>query len=187
MVKALGEKGIERIFACVPPRAMAAIVAQGNGFGERNVQSKGSCDTGGYLSDFERMGETGALVVVGEYKDLGLARKSAKSCRVKDAVSIALKACSPWIGRFIDGAIPGSLSTSSSRDKENFFAFLSGQAVDTSLVKWDGPKLDRGGRITVCRHDGVILGKATHRRRPQAIALGSLLRLAHVSYSALPL
>jgi hypothetical protein len=31
---------------------MAAIVAQGNGFGERNVQSKGACDTGGYLSDF---------------------------------------------------------------------------------------------------------------------------------------
>jgi hypothetical protein len=88
------------------------------------------------------MGETGALVVVREHKDLGLARKSAKSCRVKDTVSIALKAGSPWIGRFINGAIPRSLSTSCSRDKEKFFAFLSGQAVNTSLVKWDGPKLN---------------------------------------------
>jgi len=51
------------------------------------------------------MGESSALVVVGEDKDLGFAGKSAKGRRMQNSISISFKTGSQWVGFFGDSPI----------------------------------------------------------------------------------
>ena len=53
---------------------------------------------GGHLGHLEGVGEPGALVVVGEDEDLGLAGQPAEGGRVQDAVAVALEAGAQRVG-----------------------------------------------------------------------------------------
>ena len=64
---------------------------------------------GGHLGDLERVGEPGALVVVGEDEHLGLAGQAAERGGVQDAVAVALEAGAQRIGLLLGRArAPGA-------------------------------------------------------------------------------
>ena len=84
---------------------MTTIVAKRDGLGERDVETKWSSNRGCDLSDFNGMGESSALMVVGKDKDLGFARKSTKCSRMQNAISISFKTSSQRVGFFGDSPI----------------------------------------------------------------------------------
>ena len=73
MVVALVHVRAEGVLAGVPAGAVTTVVPDGDGFGERHIEPQRSGDRPGYLGYLECMGESSALVVVGEHEHLGLA------------------------------------------------------------------------------------------------------------------
>ena len=98
MVEAVGEEDAQGVLAGVATGAVAAVVAEGDGFGQSHVQAAGPGDAGGHLGHLQGVGEPGPLVVGGEDEDLGLARQPAEGGRVQDAVPVALEAGPPGVG-----------------------------------------------------------------------------------------
>ena len=159
----------EGIFAGVAARTVAAVVAEGDRLGERDVEAERPGDRRGHLGDLERVRQTGALVIVGEHEHLGLAGQPPERAGVQDAVAVALEAGSPRIGLLVDRrdrrrrgpgwpAAPASSSSSSSRC----------HAVD-QLRPSPCPPTSRRGRSA--RRAPAVAG---HRRCP------ALCALAHV-------
>ena len=89
----------ERLLAGVAAGPVTAVVAQGDGLGQRQVQSQRAGDGHRHLRHLERMGQSGALVVGREHEDLGLARQSTEGAGVQDAIAVALEAGAYRIGR----------------------------------------------------------------------------------------
>ena len=73
VVEAAVDVGGEGVLAGVAARAVAAVVPEGDGLGQRHVEPAGPGDAGGHLGHLEGVGQPGPLVVVGEDEDLGLA------------------------------------------------------------------------------------------------------------------
>jgi hypothetical protein len=80
MVIATGDEGIEGVFACMAPWAVPAVVSEGYGLGEGDIEPQRPRDGCGHLCDLEGVCKASALVIVGEDKDLGLSGKATK-CR----------------------------------------------------------------------------------------------------------
>ena len=97
--------GSQRVLRRVPAGAVAAVVGQGDRLGERDVQAQGPGDRRRHLGDLERVGEAGALVVVGEDEDLRLPGESPEGAGVQDPVTVALEAGAQRVGRFGEAAM----------------------------------------------------------------------------------
>ena len=78
MVVSVFDVGRQRIFTGVTARAMTTVVTERDGLGECNVESQNTSNRHCYLCNLERMSQACALVIIREYKDLGLAGKTAK-------------------------------------------------------------------------------------------------------------
>ena len=141
----------------------------------------GPRDGGGDLRHLERVGEAGALVVLGEHEDLGLAGQAPEGGGVQDAVAVALEAGAPAVGLLGLGAgrrrptarvAPGasSASSSSSRSLRARAAPAGGAPRPRGRRPGRGP--DPGVRVGVGQADRP--GVAGHRRCPA----GTALRLA---------
>ena len=126
VVEPAGHVGVERVLAGVAAGPVAAVVAEGDGLGEGHVEAAGPGDGGGDLRHLERVGEAGALMVLGEDEDLCLAGQPAERGGVEDAVAVALEAGAPGVGllglRPVAGARrrgsrPGASSESSSSSR----------------------------------------------------------------------
>ena len=92
------EVGGEGVLAGVAPGAVAAVVAEGDGLGEGDVEAAGPGDAGGHLGHLEGVGQPGPLVVVGEDEHLGLAGQPPEGRGVQDPVAVALEAGPPRVG-----------------------------------------------------------------------------------------
>ena len=79
------------------PRAMASVSA--------TLSRSARAMRRGHLGHLEGVGQPGALVVVGEDEDLGLAGQAPEGGGVQDAVAVALEAGAPGVGRL--GRRPG--------------------------------------------------------------------------------
>jgi hypothetical protein len=84
---------------------MTAIMAKGDCFSQRDIESEWAGNRGGYLSDFDGMCETRTLVIIGEYEYLSFARQSAKRRSMQNTIAIAFKACAKRIGLLGNGPI----------------------------------------------------------------------------------
>ena len=126
MVEAPGHVGVERVLAGVATGPVPAVVPERDGLGEGDVEAAGPGDGRGDLRHLERVGEPGALMVLGEHEDLGLAGQPTEGGGVEDAVAVALEAGAPLVGclglRPVAGArrrgwrrAPAASSSSSSR------------------------------------------------------------------------
>ena len=94
--------GRQRVLAGVAARAVAAVVAERDRLGERDVEAERPGDRRGHLGDLEGVGEPGALVVVGEHEHLGLAGQAAERGGVQDAVAVAFEAGAARVGLLLD-------------------------------------------------------------------------------------
>ena len=79
-------------------RAVPAVVAQGNGLGQGDVQAQGGGDGGGDLGYLDGVGHAGALMIIGEDEHLGLAGQPAKGGGMQDSVAVALETGSGGVG-----------------------------------------------------------------------------------------
>jgi hypothetical protein len=110
MVEPPRDERVERVLACMPKWAVAAIVAQCDSFRQGDVEAQSARYGPGDLCYLQGMREAGPLVVVREDEDLGLARQATKSrCLVQDPVAVALEAGPPWVRALFAGAVPGCL------------------------------------------------------------------------------
>lgn len=108
VVVTAGYERIEGIFACMPAWAMAAIVAESDCFGERDVEAKAARYRSSNLCDFECVSEPRSLMVVGKNKDLCFARKATECWGMENAIAIAFKTGSKLVGFFLCGSVARS-------------------------------------------------------------------------------
>jgi hypothetical protein len=87
---------------------MTAVMAKGDGFSQRDIESEWAGNRGGHLSDFDGMREARSLVIIGEYEYLCFACQSAKGRSMQNTIAIAFKTCAKWIGLFGNGPIASS-------------------------------------------------------------------------------
>ncbi len=78
MIEAMRDKWRECVFAGMPARAMATVVADRNRLGEGDVESDCLGDRASDLSHLECVGESGALMIVWEHEHLGLSCETTK-------------------------------------------------------------------------------------------------------------
>jgi hypothetical protein len=87
---------------------MAAVVTEGDGFGQRAVEAEGIGQRGGHLGDFERVREPGALMIGREDEDLGLAGQAAERRGVEDAVTVPFETGADGVGGLGPGPVTGA-------------------------------------------------------------------------------
>ena len=115
----------ERIFAGMTARTMPAIVTKRDGLGESNVEAECARDCRCNLCDFECVGETGALMVVGKDKNLRFAGEPTKRGGMQNAVTIAFETGTEWIGLFGCGARACPDGSRCAGGKEGVFVVLA--------------------------------------------------------------
>ena len=145
MVVPAVDVGREGVLAGVAARAVAAVVAEGDGLGEGHVQPEAARHRRGHLGHLQRVGEAGALVVVGEDEHLGLAGQPAEGAGVQDAVAVALEAGAVGIGRLLDEAIAGPFGPGGQRRQRSGLATLTVGPVDDGGASRGRPR-SRGER-----------------------------------------
>jgi len=117
-------------------------VSEGDGFGECDIEAQGPRDRRGDLGDFEGVGETGALVVLGEHEYLGLSGETPKCRGMEDAVTIALETRAEGVGFLRDGSPTGADGASRERREELIVAFLAQCARSEIDGSGAGPGVD---------------------------------------------
>ena len=165
VVVAAGDVRRQGVLAGVATGAVAAVVAEGDGLGEGDVEAERPGDRRGHLGDLEGVREARALVVVGEHEHLGLAGEAAERRGVQDAVAIALEARPPLVGLLGAVAVTGADGTRRARREQLVLELLAGDPPDRSRRPRPASRRGRGGRRRPC-------GGAVHGRRP---AVGPLL------------
>ena len=154
VVEPLGQVGVERVLAGVAAGTVPAVVAQGDGLGERHVEPAGPGDGRGHLGHLEGVGQPGPLVVVGEDEDLGLAGQPAEGGGVQDAVPVALEAGAPRVGllgrarttRPRRPGRPGGEAASSSSSSRSLAPAGPGPAGAAPTVRGDSGAIGRRSR-----------------------------------------
>ena len=164
MIESIREKEIECIFAGVSARPVSTVVSEGNCFGQCNVEPECSRDARCHLCDFQRMGEPGALVVVGENKDLCFAGKPAKRGSVQNAISVPFKTRPPCI-RFL-GPLAHSSAAGAGRPRhqEQGLPLLSSKAINANSLMIPVRDIDRCRRVFMGCDDWPLgrFAEATH-------------------------
>ena len=107
MVEPLCQERAKGVLAGMPAGPVTAVVAEGDRFGQCDVQPAGACDATGDLGHLQGVGQPGALVVGGKDEDLSLPSQPAEWSGMEDSVSIPLEAGSPSIGFLGSLSIPG--------------------------------------------------------------------------------
>ena len=136
MVEPPGHVGVERVLAGVPAGPVPAVVAEGDGLGQGDVQPAGPRDGRGDLRHLERVGEAGALVVLGEDEDLGLAGQPAERGGVQDAVAVALEAGAPGIGLLGRGPVAGVRRPRGARRQQRVLELLALRPAARGASGW---------------------------------------------------
>ena len=166
VVVAAGDVRRQGVLAGVAARAVPAVVAEGDGLGQRDVEPEGAGHRRGHLGDLEGVREAGPLVVVGEHEDLGLAGQAAEGGGVEDAVAVALEARAPLVGLLGTVAVAGADGAGGRRREQLVLELLAGDPAQTTARR-------RGVRVGVGEADaGSARAAPLHRRRP---AVGPLL------------
>ena len=98
----------EGVFAGVTSRPVAAVMPDGNCFGEGHIEPKRPSDRSSDLRNFESVGEAGALVVIGKDEDLSLAGEAAKGAGMKDAITVTLETRSERVGVLLERSVAGA-------------------------------------------------------------------------------
>jgi len=158
----------EGVLAGVASRAVTAVVAEGDRLGECHVQAQRSGDRGGHLCHLERVGEAGALVVVGKDEHLRLSGEPTERGVVQDAIAIAFEAGSELIGRLFDQSVARTRGPGRQGRQRGVFTLFAHPSVSQEVVAAACP------RVGVCdpHTDGVV---TRHGGHPTAGALGCVV------------
>ena len=159
VVVPLGDVGRQGVLAGVPAGAVAAVVPEGDGLGERHVETERLADGTSDLGDLERVREAGALVVVGEHEHLRLAGEAAEGVGVQDPVAVALEAGPEGIWLLFDDAIASARRACGERRQVIFVMLLPRRPTERGRRAGPGPRILVG-------EPHVAHGVTAHGRRP---------------------
>ena len=194
VVETTGKERAQRVLAGVTTGPVPAVVAEGDRLGEGHVEPAGPGHRRGHLGHLERVGEPGALVILGEDEDLGLAGQAPERGGVEDPVTVTFETGAPGIGLLGAVPIPGSHGPAGARYEEGVLALLPGfpdeglRRAAVARTRW-GP-VGRSGLVDPGPGVGVRQAHRPriprHRRSPTRIAGGrpAGLDTAHVMQSA---
>ena len=88
----LGDAGVERVFAGMPERRVAEIMAERDSFGEVVVEPQCAGERARDLRHLDGVGEPGAeMIALVIDENLGLVGEAAERGRVDDPVAVALE------------------------------------------------------------------------------------------------
>jgi hypothetical protein len=164
VVETILHVGAECVFAGVTARAMAAVVAERDRFGEGLVEAEGASNGDGDLGNFEGVSEAGALMVFRKNEDLGLSCKAAKRTGVEDAITIAFEAGAERIGLFIDCAISRTERAGGKWRELLVLDGLATFAIDDLVRAGTGP------RIAMCETNPSLVFVPMHGAGPRDCA-----------------
>lgn len=167
VVEATVDVGRQGIFAGMAARSVPAVVAEGDGFGQGDVEAEWTSHRHGDLSDFESMSESSALVVVGEDEDLGLASQAPEGGCMQDAVSVAFETGAEGIGFFGDQTGTGSDRPGGESGQRDVGQIFAGLAIDDTRFTTARPGVG-------VRHHDRVGHVAGHGAGPTLGALGDL-------------
>ena len=165
VVVPLGHVGAQRVLAGVPTGPVPAVVPEGDGFGERDVEAEGGRHAPGDLRHLQGVRETGALVVVREDEHLGLAGQAAEGGSVEDAIPVPLEARPPRVRLLLLPAVARTTCPCGARSHGGVLGRLAGRAVHA--VGRPGA----GARALVGQHD-ALRGVAAHGGTPRPGPIG---------------
>jgi hypothetical protein len=132
MIEATFEVRRECILAGMASGPVTAIVPDRHRFDERDVEIEGLRDRPRHLCDFEGVGQSGALMVLGKDEYLGLAGQTSKRGIVKDAIAVPFKTGPVGIRLLVTLAIARSVGFGrmlGERHCFDFFSRLAGEKV----------------------------------------------------------
>ena len=132
VVVALVDVRAEGVLRGVAARPVTAVVSECDRLGQRDVEPGGPGDRGRDLRDLERVGQPGALMVLGEHEHLGLPGEPAERRAVNDPVAIAFEAGSVRIGGLGDLPRPGSVGPGGPGNEQKVLGLLSSFPGDTA-------------------------------------------------------
>ena len=143
------------ILGGVTARAVAAVVAEGDGLDQGHVEPAGPGDGRGDLRHLEGVGQPGALVIGREDEHLGLAGQAPEGGGVQDAVPVALEAGPPLVG--LPPAGPAARRPA---------ARVAPAASDRGLGRLPGLAVEHGGRADLHARRCPRGPGGPRRRRP---------------------
>ena len=179
VVVAVGEIGGEGILAGVTAGTMATVVPERDGLGERLVELERPSDPDGDLGHLEGVGESCALVVVGEDEHLGLAGEPAEGRgAMEDAVAVALEAGAHGIGGLRNRSVAGSDSQRGAVAQRRSFEQFTLLACEGFAAR------DSGAEVSMGVARGLGGGVPVHGGGPDGGSLRELRRHGAVRASA---
>jgi hypothetical protein len=162
VVVAARQERVERLLAGMATWPVPAVVADGDGLGERDVETDGAGHGRGDLVHLERVREPGALVVLGEDEDLRLAGQPPERRRVQDAVAVPLEAGALSVGLLRPGPVSGTVRPGRARLHLRVLALLA-------LHPAERPDRPHPGLALAVRPDDAVAADVSRgRRRPRA-------------------
>jgi len=150
VIESAGNERRQRVFARVTARTVTAVVAEGDGFGECDVEAERPGHRHGHLGHLERVGEPRALMVVGEHEHLGLAGQTTKRRGVENAIAVAFETGAERVGVFVDGTLAGTDRPRGQTSHGPVELVFARGAFDETDLTGSGP------RIGVSKCDGVV-------------------------------
>jgi len=150
VIESAGNERRQRVFARVAARTVTAVVAEGDGFGECDVEAERPGHRHGHLGHLERVCESRALMVVGEHEDLGLAGQTTKRRGMENAIAVAFETGTERIGIFVDCALAGTDRPGGQAGHGPVELVFACGAFDEADLTGSGP------RIGVSECDGVV-------------------------------
>ena len=175
MVVSAGDVGAECIFAGVAAGSVSAVMAEGDGLCQGNVQSQHTSDGHGDLRDFQCVCQAGSLVIVREDKDLCLAGQAPERRRVENAIPVAFEARAEGILVLLSITSSGTDSASRERSEIDVGGRFAFDAVGDVL------RADSGPGIGVRKGDADVRITTGHCGDPpvRALVLRRRLRVLH--------
>ena len=91
------------------------------------------------MGNFERVGETGALMIVGEHEDLRLTGKSAKGGRMQNAIAVAFETRAIHVGVLFDGAVTAAMRASGQACHRPILGVFTATPINEIVTAGAGP------------------------------------------------
>jgi len=170
----------QRIFGRVTARPVAAVMAEGDRFGERHIEAEGSTHRAGHLGYFKGVSESCSLMIVREDENLGFPRETTKCGGVQDAVTVAFETGASAIWSLLDQARPCSVASSSPKAHRLVFDLFTNGPVQGCTAG----HLDMSIDMSVFNTVDVV---ATHCGAPLDLAFSEVFGGPHRSEPRSPL
>ena len=114
---------------------------ESNGLSKSNIESQSASHRHRNLSNLERVGKSGALMIVREDKYLSFSGEATKGRCMQNAVAVAFETSAILVGLFVYRARPRTGGMCREWGKNSRIGVLSGKAICDLGRSWTSPRV----------------------------------------------